>query len=133
MATYLTKRSIGWLALVAIALAAAAMVAWHVDLRWRATPEVISSRMLEETPLGSSEALVLDALAKQDRKPAPMWRGVIAPGSDYPLTTRGGSSFTHVVLAQYGIVFTTSVEAFYIFDSNQRLIEVGIRKTTDAF
>jgi hypothetical protein len=53
MATYVTKRSIGWLALVAIALAAAAMAAWQVDLRWRATPETITSRTLEETPLGS--------------------------------------------------------------------------------
>lgn len=126
------RRAIGWtLGLIALGVAFTAL--WSADLRWRVSEQSIAARELETTPLGATETAVLNALIRRNRQPSPMWRGVIEPGSSYPVSARGGASYTRVALAEYGIVFKTSVEAFYIFDGDRRLVEVGIRKTTDAF
>ena len=37
----------------------------------------------------------------------------------------------HEAVAEYGLPFTTSVEVFYLFNEG-RLLDVGIRKTTDG-
>jgi len=37
-------------------------------------------------------------------------------------TSPGGASFVHVTLAHYSSPFTTSVEAFLMFDDHNRLV-----------
>ncbi|MBF6023961.1 hypothetical protein [Lysobacter niastensis] len=119
-------------ALIALAVAGALAVAVLPDWRWHLSPEKIESRLLEATPIGSSEDQVLAHLQAQGLKPAPLWRGAVAPNTAYPPSTVAGGSFTHTVVGEYSLIFTTSVEAFYIFGVDQRLVEIAVRKTTDA-
>ena len=60
------------------------------------------------------------------------WRGRVEPNTGYPPNTIGGGSFINAVVAEYRIVVITSVEAFYIFDNNRNLVEIAVRKSTDA-
>ena len=47
-------------------------------------------------------------------------------------TTLTRAGFFRVLVGEYRNIFVTSVSAFYIFDQNQRLVEIGVRKETDA-
>jgi hypothetical protein len=94
----------------------------------------IESYLLQRTPLGSSEEEVISNLREsgarlQIEEP---WRGNVAPNTGFPPNTVAGSSYIVAVVGEYRVVFTTSVAAFYIFDSDRRLVEIAIRKTVDA-
>ena len=94
--------------------------------------QAIESKLRSLTPLGSTELQVLSYLEKEGLKPQPIWRGEIKPGSQYIHSTVPGRSFFRVLVGEYRNIFVTSVSAFYIFDQNQRLVEIGVRKETDA-
>ncbi|WP_242162949.1 hypothetical protein [Lysobacter sp. M15] len=117
-----SRRSITILVIVAITavLAVATLPNW----RWFLGADRIESQLLEETPIGSSEDQVLAHLRANGLKPAPLWRGSVEPNTIYPPNTIAGNRYT--------IIFTTSVEAFYVFGQDQRLVEIAVRKTTDA-
>ena len=91
----------------------------------------VETYLLAKTPLGSSEEQVLTYLRQAGLDPKSPWRGDIPAGS-YPPTSIGGKSYVDAVVGRYSMPFTTSVEAFYIFDSKRRLVDVRVRKTTDA-
>ena len=95
-------------------------------------PDYIETHLLADTPLGSSENEIIDYLQTTGAKFKEPWRGRVEPNSSYPPNTVAGSSFISSVVAEYNIVLSTSVEAFYIFDSNRLLVEVAVRKSTDA-
>ena len=122
-----------------IALTAAALIGctWvgavvFSNRHWYDSPDRIESHLLSETPLGSSEEEVLRYLRKEAVRFEPPWRGAVAPNTLYPPNTVAGSSYIDAVVGEYAIVFGTSVEAFYIFDANRRLVEIAVRKTTDG-
>jgi hypothetical protein len=48
----------------------------------------------------------------------------VAANSEYPLGSTGGAAFIHESVASYRIVLRAHVEAFYIFDSNGRLVDL---------
>ena len=97
---------------------------------WR-SPEKIERFLLQATPLGQSEESVLRWLSKQHVE-AQVRRVDIPPNSDYPRTRTGGASFIHESIAHYWLPFRTDVEVFYTFDPAGRLVEIRVRKTTDA-
>ena len=98
----------------------------------RQDSEAIESNLRTLTPLGSTEEQVLSHLQKNGLQPEPIWRGEITPGSQYIKNTVPGRSFFRVLVGEYRNIFVTSVSAFYIFDHDRRLVEIGVRKETDA-
>ena len=120
------------LLLLALSLSACVSSPLFSKLSLRQDDEVIESRLRSLTPLGSTEAQVLSHLTNRGLKPEPIWRGEIAPGSQYVNSTVPGRSFFRVLVGEYRNIFVTSVSAFYIFDKDQRLVEIGVRKSTDA-
>lgn len=127
----ITRKSIAVFVFLVVAggLALAILPNW----RWHLSTDRIESRLLIETPIGSSEDQVLANLHAKGLKPVPLWRGIVAANTMYPPNTITGSSFTHAVVGEYTLIFTTSVEAFYIFGQDQLLVEIAVRKTTDSF
>ena len=121
---------------VVLMLIAAATCALLVVLvpnwRWYRSAGGIESYLLTETPLGSSEDQVLAYLRSQDFNPAPTWRGVVEPNTIYPPNAVAGNSFIRATVGEYMMVFTTSVEAFYIFGPDRRLVEIAVRKSTES-
>lgn len=116
---------------VAIALVVMAFVV-ATNWQWYGLPARIESHLLSETPLGSSETNIISHLCNKGVRFKQPWRGVVEPNTGYPPNTVAGSSFIRALAAEYGIVFVTSVEAFYIFNSDRQLVEIAVRKTTDA-
>ena len=98
----------------------------------RQDSEAIESDLRSLTPLGATEEQVLSQLRGKGLKPKPTWRGEIKPGDQYIESTVPGQSFFRVLVGEYRNIFVTSVSAFYIFDQDQRLVEIGVRKETDA-
>jgi ABC-type dipeptide/oligopeptide/nickel transport system permease component len=125
-----SRKSIG--ILTALLLTGALLATILPNWRWHLSPAAIQSQLLAETPLGTSEEQVLRYLQARGLKPAPLWRGTVAANTIYPPSTAAGNSFTHAVVGEYGLIFTTSVEAFYVFGRDRRLVEIAVRKTTDA-
>ena len=126
-----SRSAIIWSAVALIACAAVFAVVitnWH----WYGSPDQIESHLLAETPLGSSEEAVLSYLSEKAESVKEPWRGPVTPNTLYPPNTVAGSSFITAVVGKYSVVFETSVEAFYIFDSDRRLVEIAVRKTTDG-
>ena len=133
-------RAVGLLVVIAIALLIASRVAYvtyqHVYNIWWRPPSEIKAYLLTQTPVGSRETQVLAWLDSHDisaevhrfpRKVEPTeWR-------NYSFAiSQGATAMIQEVVAQYGFPFGTSVEAFYLFDEG-RLVDIGVRKTTDAF
>ena len=117
--------------LCALALSSCASVSVLPRSELRLDPEVIESKLLSGTPVGTSEDQVLRHLQSKGLKPTPIWRGNIEVahlGNDYP-----ASSFSRIDLGDYGLIFETSVEALYLFGQDQRLLEISVRKSTDSF
>jgi hypothetical protein len=122
-------------AIVAIALIASSAAAFlcfdHVVLLF--PPETIERHLLRQTPLGSSEADVQKSLHDHG-VPADIRRVHVPPSppGDYPLTKVGGEAFIHESVDHYWFVFRTDVEAFYVFDTCGKLVDVRVRKSVDA-
>lgn len=120
------------IALVLAAVAATTALAWpRVVLR---LPESLLSAYLRlDTPLGLPASEVISRAKSSGCEAADPYYNELPPRQSYPKTTAGGSSWTTCVMGSYGIIFETSVEIFYIFDKDDRLKEVKIRRTVDAF
>jgi hypothetical protein len=96
--------------------------------------EATKDRLLEIIPLGTTvDALEAEAKARD-------WRMFIGDDRSFPKGERhyfgggceyqGGVSRNYTV-AEYGL-FTTSVEALWLFDEHDRLGALCVRSTTDA-
>lgn len=114
--------------LVSIASIITAITFWP----WYMHTNQIVSYLFSKTQHGSSEDDIIEYLKKNDMHFNETWRGQIKANTNYPPNSTGGRSFIHANIAEYGVFLSTSVEAFYIFDNNRKLIEITVRKTTDA-
>ncbi len=94
------------------------------------SPERIETYLKSQTPLGSPQRIVLEWLASRGLHPE-IHRAHAPPNSEYPLTHIGGPAFSHETLATYGLP-RVSVEAFYLFDDQGKLVDVRVRKTVDG-
>jgi hypothetical protein len=129
----MNKWRIFWLSIVIFGISIT-IIALVSNWPWYLSYGQIESYLLQKTPLGSSEEEVISYLREggarlQIEDP---WRGNVAPNTGHPPNTVAGSSYIDAVVGEYRLVFTTSVEAYYIFDSDRRLVEIAIRKTIDA-
>jgi hypothetical protein len=118
-----------------IALVAAGVTVVYVTypgrlVYWR-SEGAVEDFLREQTPLGSSQETVLKWLRHEGVKPT-VTTAFIPPNSEYPPTRVGGSSFINESLAHYWAPFPVDVEAFYIFDSDNRLADVRVRDDIDA-
>ena len=120
-----------WTAIATLATAAVTFVVIN-NWQWYRSPAQIEDHLLADTPLGSSEDKVIAHLRRSGAEFEDPWRGQLDPNTSYPPNTLPGDSYIRAVVAEYRVVFTTSVEAFYIFDANRHLVEVAVRKSTDA-
>jgi len=105
--------------LVAAAFVPDATVFWQEPAR-------IKRYLLEHTPLGSPEEHVVSWLEE---------RGVRSHINRWPPSAASGapaSALIHESIEHHRILFRTDVEAFYVFDGSQQLVDVRVRKTTDA-
>jgi hypothetical protein len=98
---------------------------------WK-NPVAIEQHLVAVVGLGSSEGEVLGWLSRNHTPSAGTQEAVILPGSDYPPSRIGGRKFIHKTIGVYGWPFEVDVEAFFIFDQNDRLVEIRVRKTVDA-
>ncbi len=92
----------------------------------------IQRSLLRETPLGSSRD---DCLAFAGER---VWGtrvrlngGFMKQDSLKPIEIVGDTSFS-ANLGHYWLPFRTDVEAFWGFDASGRLVEIWVRKSTDA-
>jgi len=95
------------------------------------SPEHIEAYLKNQTPLGSGQGFVVDWLASRGIHAA-IHDARIPAHSDYPLTRIGGAAFAHETVATDRTPLHVSVEAFYIFDDQRRLVDVQVRKTIDG-
>ena len=119
-------------------VAAVVVCAWVLAViipnwQWYGDAEEIEAHLSSEIPLGSSEEQVLSRLRAKGLTPSPLWRGEVEPNTGYPPNTVAGTSLVRATVAKYRLPFVTSVEVFYIFGPDRRLVEIAVRKTTDAF
>jgi len=103
-----------------------------LDFNLYRSSESIAAHLGSKTPLGTSEAAVMTYLKENDMNPDALRTAHVDPDSSYPPSSVEGESFIRALAGEYGVVFTTSVESFYIFDSDGMLVDIKIRKTTDA-
>ena len=97
----------------------------------------VEGRLLSIVPLGSSPA-TLDSEAERRGWDNRADNRVFEAGSEtYFHDTRlvcreKGGVKRVIVVARYGIPFTTTVETMWLFDPQGRLSDICIRRTTDA-
>lgn len=94
--------------------------------------KVISLNLEKDTPLGSTEQEVIAHLNEEGISYEGPVRARVDPSLSYPPSTVPGSSFIRALVSEYGIIFTTSIESFYIFGDDGFLSEISVRKTTDS-
>jgi hypothetical protein len=95
------------------------------------SPLRIEHYLRDQTPIGSTQDTVVTWL-RQRGSGAKINVAAIAAHSAFPPTETGGASFIQTTIASYRIVFRADVEAFYVFDVNARLADIGVRRTIDA-
>jgi len=120
----------GWLlAVVGLVVCAAT----GPSLPLRRSSQAIEQSFLAETPIGSPFSEVIRKLSDRGYKPVPSELGFYRQELGESPRTVGVSSIK-VQLGDYWVVpfVTTSVDAFWGFDSDGRLIEVWVWKTTDC-
>jgi hypothetical protein len=94
----------------------------------------VEVRLLKLVPKGSSLAeLRREATRRNWQISEPNVRLINDGSTTWIDGCRGrGGAMAPVVIAEYGSPFTTSVETIWIFDGNDRLARVCVRKTVDA-
>lgn len=117
-------------ALATLVLAAVSIVGYRLFTS-QPSPVEIERQLLTETPLGASREDVVRWLAARGIRAEVHVVKIDGP-SDYPLTRTGGTSFIHETLDRSRLLFRTSVEVFYIFDTEGRLVDLRVRRTTDS-
>ena len=118
--------------LLSLAIVAALLVAsWPGHYVYWGSEGSIEAYLKTQTPIGSPYERVSQWLGARNVH-AELYQGAIKPNSEYPLTSTGGSSFIHESIAHYGPIFRADIEAFYVFDSNGRLVDLRVRRTVNA-
>jgi hypothetical protein len=128
MSRAVTLAAIGAVAAIIVAKTALTPASW---------PEsTLKAWLRRRTPYGTPEAQVRRFL--QDRA----WRSIWMPGQDslnralgHPFS--GGSHTLEAVVGDYRsprslFIFVTSTEVFYGFGDDNKLVDIQVRKTTDA-
>ena len=126
-----SRRSITWGVIVALICATVLAIVvpnWH----WYRSAAENEAHLATQTPQGSSESEVQAYLEDNAVSFTPPWRGPIEPSSEYSPSSVAGSSLIRALVGEYTVVFVTSVEAYYVFDADRRLVGISVRKTTDA-
>ena len=95
------------------------------------SPLRIEHYLQDQTPIGTAQDEVMAWLQRRGSV-AKINVAAIAAHSTFPPTETGGASFIQTSVASYRIVFRADVEAFYVFDANARLADIGVRRTVDA-
>jgi len=97
----------------------------------RAEGSEIENQLLVETPLATSKAQVLAVSRTKGRAVGD--GGELTPNiSNYPVPSGEGKSYLRAHIGSYGVVLTVDVIAFYIFDEEERLVAIHVRKDVDA-
>ena len=127
-----TRRALVFLACVAAVGVCALAVAWFPGnlVYWGAEPS-IEAYLKSQTPVGSARSEVTGWLKRHGDENA-FYSAEIPARSDFPLTTTGGKGFIQSDVAHYGWPFRADIEAFFIFDGRERLVDIRVRRTVDA-
>jgi hypothetical protein len=126
-----SRRQLAGALVAGLLLVGVSSVLWpELTVFWR-SPDRVEAYLLTKTPLGTPEAGVTAWLRTRGREEVPR-KVSIRPNSDYPVTRTGGAAFIHTVVAEYRLIFWTSVEAFYTFDASGRLVDLRVRATVDG-
>lgn len=100
----------------------------------------VKQRLLNMVPTGSSPALLADTAAERgwtiDQRNIRSWSAGSAtymndPHANLDCHSHGGL-VVPVMIAHYQAPFDTDVESLWLFDTQQRLRDVCVRKTVDA-
>jgi hypothetical protein len=98
----------------------------------RSPASTIETALLRITPLGSSKEDVLRAIEKQGWKHGPIENvGFLKQIPSRRMEVVGKKSI-EAHLGEYGFLFRTSVDAFWGFDNEGKLMDVWVWKTTDS-
>lgn len=97
----------------------------------RAESGEIERRLLVETPITTSKEQVVEASKRKGRTLGE--GGALTPNiSNYPVPATEGKSYLRMHLGSYGVLLKVDVIAFYIFDEQDRLTGIRVRKDVDA-
>ena len=105
----------------------------EIKINFRKSEEKIQENLLKVTPLGTSMEDVLRVI-EINKKWELVWISTEYPHNDTNLHADYiiGDKSIKAYIGNFGIIFETSVEAYWGFDENDKLIEIGIRKTTNT-
>ena len=122
------RRSFILISLLLFLSACGPTLVWNGD-------EATRGRLLEIVPLGSSLAALQSEAQIQGWPMENHDNRAFEKGTPHYFGGRGehqGGVRRYKVVAEYGIIFTTSVETVWLFDEHGELGELCIRRTTDA-
>ena len=104
---------------------------WGCTSPLRAPSRELEKALLSESPLGSSREDVLELCHRNGRQILESDL-LQANSSNYPVPASEGASYLRVSLGSYRPIFTVDVTAVFIFDKEDRLVSVHVRKDTNA-
>jgi hypothetical protein len=105
-----------------------------VKFRYALTPDSIIALQIRDT-VGQADNVedVKEILEHRFQVlVAGIGEGYFKKGACFLETANPEFRFFHIVVARYGIIFDTYVEAQVVTDKNGRLRDIAIRRTTDA-
>ena len=111
--------------------ACVAVVLWFYPPSLMRSEVGIRNSLLKQTPLGSSFDQVRSFAERQGWRPHGEWNGFQRQEAGKLPETVGVTSIEAEV-GRYWLPFCTTVTAFWGFDSEGRLIDVWVWKTTDS-
>lgn len=120
---------------IIIGIAAALIVTLIIMLNnpLRKSQIAIHDMILSELPLGTSIEDVKSYITNKDWKLDYEWEGVLSKESEEHYPGVKGSHILGAYLGKYwGPPFRTDVDAYWGFNSSGELIDLRVRKTTDA-
>ena len=123
--------------LLRAALAFATVTLAGCSLELRQSEKEIQNLLVEQAPLRTSRAdfeeIAADKGWKLDRKNV----HIVASGKPTYFRSNSecfgaGGVVVRAYLGEYSTIFSTSVEALWVFDQGGRLVETCVRKTTEG-
>ena len=99
---------------------------------WLQRPgDEIEALLLAETRLATSKESIRRLSLERSRDITE--DALLTPNpSNYPVPASEGASYLRAHLGSYGLLFRVDVVAFYVFDANDLLVAIYVRKDTDA-
>lgn len=98
---------------------------------WWQSPQRIEQHLLSETPLGTSQDVVVRWLASHAVSQTEVVLADVSPDHSYPLSSAHGTAFLRAVVHKEPIIGDV-ITAFYVFNDAGALVSLRVRREHDS-